>query len=229
MATESPATGSGMALVASGRAALYDLLSAVFEHLPDRLLPRIRSGELQAFLAAFREMAGGFRPGLALVSDYESAIRERPDGEVVSELSVDRTRVLRGTGHVDMLPPYEALYKKRRDVRDSVLEVRRFYRRAGLLPDETVRESADYLCVELDFMKQLCLREQTLRASGAEVRQTVMFEEEFLKVHLSWTAAFCRAVEKHASTAFYRGCGLILDAYIRADTAWLGDLVRFRS
>jgi TorA maturation chaperone TorD len=226
MAGESPAPGSRETLIASGREALYDLLAAVFEHFPNRLLPIIRNGELERFLAPCRDVGRGFRRGLALVSSYGSAIRERPDAEVLTELSVDRTRILRGTGHADMLPPYEALYKKRKVLLDSALEVRRFYRRAGLLPDEAVRESADYLCVELDFMKQLCLREQTLREAGAEVRETVTLEEEFLRIHLNWAADFCREVEKHASTDFYRGFGLILNAYIRADRERLRDLVR---
>ena len=29
-------------------------------------------------------------------------------------------------------------------------------------------DAADYLCVELDFMKQLCLREETLRLEEGE-------------------------------------------------------------
>ena len=62
-----------------------------------------------------------------------------------------------------MNPPYESLYKKGAGFGDSVLGLKRFYRRVGLLPDETVSDSADYLCVELDFMRQLCLREESLR------------------------------------------------------------------
>ena len=120
--------------------------------------------------------------------------------------------ILRGTGHADMLPPYEALYKKRKGLLDS---------RAGseaLLPEGRApagrRPSANppITCAsELDFMKQLCLREQTLREAGTEVRETVLLEEEFLRIHLNWVADFCREVEKHASTDFYRGFGLILN------------------
>ena len=106
--------------------------------------------------------------------------------------------------------------------------MRRFYRKAGLVPDETVTEAADYLCVELDFMKQLCLRERTLYLREGEpeqlIAQSIGLEEEFLRMHLgAWIGAFCSAVVKHASTDFYRGFALILDAYIRVEKAYVID------
>ena len=224
--------GTAGADTASGRAAFYDLLIGGFEHLPSRdLLLKIKNGKFQHFLMGWRELGdGGFRSGLDLISSYQSAIRQRPDGETITELSVDRTRILRGTGHADMKPPYEGLYKKRGDFGDSVLEAKGFYRRAGLLPDETVLEPADYLCVELDFMKQLCLREESLRRQEKDeetIAQTITLEEEFLRLHLGhWVGEFCSAVVKHASTDFYRGLALILDAYIRIETKWLQSLAR---
>jgi putative dimethyl sulfoxide reductase chaperone len=223
--------------LAAGRAALYDLLVAVFEQLPDRvLLAKIRDGEFQRLLAGYRGLGEqGIRTGLDLISSYQVAIRERTEENVLTELAVDRTRIVRGTGHTDMKPPYEGLYRKGANFGDSVSQVRQFYRGAGLVPDETVTDAADYLCVELDFMKQLCLREETLRAEEGEVgetiaetiAQTIALQEEFLRVHLgNWVGAFCTAVEKHASTDFYRGFALILDAYIRLDRKWLGSRIR---
>ena len=218
--------------IASGRAAFYDFLIAGFELLPDQeLLLRIRNGEFQRFLMGWRELGdAGFRSGLDLISSHQSTILQKPDDETVSELSVDRTRILRGTGHADMKPPYEGLYRRGAGFGDSVLGLKRFYRKAGLLPDETVSDSADYLFVELDFMKQLCLREQTLRREEKDedtIAQTIALEEEFLRLHLGdWVGEFCSAVEKYASTDFYRGLALILDAYIRTDKKWLQSLVR---
>jgi len=218
--------------IASGRAAFYDLLIAGFEHLPSRdLLLKIKNGELQHFLMGWRELGdNGFRSGLDMISSYQTAARERAEDEILAELSVDRTGILRGTGHAYMKPPYEGLYRKRGALGDSVLEVNRFYRRAGLLPDEAVLEPADYLCVELDFMKQLCLREERLQRQEKDekaIAQTITLQEEFLRLHLGqWVGEFCSAVKNHASTDFYRGLALILDAYIRLETKWLRSLVR---
>jgi TorA maturation chaperone TorD len=173
----------------------------------------------------------GFRAGLDRISSYRSAIREKSDEVALTELSVDRTKILRGTGHGDMKPPYEGLYKKGTGFGNSVLIVKRFYRTAGLVPDEMVTEAADYLCVELDFMKQLCLREEALRLCegklGETIVTTIALEEEFLRLHLgNWVGEFCSAVEKHASTDFYRGLALILGAYIGMDRKWLGVAIR---
>jgi TorA maturation chaperone TorD len=125
-----------------------------------------------------------------------------------------------------MRPPYEGLYRKGSGFGESVREVRRFYRTAGIVPDESVTEAADYLCVELDFMRQLCLRESALRhnkeACEQAIIQTIALQEDFLRTHLgAWVGSYCSAVQKHASTDFYRGLAFILDAYIRTERVWL--------
>jgi TorA maturation chaperone TorD len=165
------------------------------------------------------------RSGIAYVYSYQSAIRSRPDDEVLTELSVDRTKILRGTGHPDLKPPYEGLYREGRDVGQSLLEVRRCYREAGMLPEETVHEPPDYICVELDFMKQLCLREQDHWRSEGDVLKVIATEETFLTEHLgSWVGEFCQQVERHALTDFYRGFALILEAVVLTDMQYLHTL-----
>ena len=50
MAMKPSSPGSSGAEIAAGRAAFYDLLVAVFRHLPDReLLGRIERGEFQGY------------------------------------------------------------------------------------------------------------------------------------------------------------------------------------
>jgi TorA maturation chaperone TorD len=221
-------SGDAGAGIAAGRAAFYDFLVAAFRHLPDQdLLMKLERGDIQRFFFRCCELANGrLNSGLELLNSYQAVIRGRPEAEVLTELSVDRTKMLRGTGHEDIKPPYEGLYIRNKSMGDSVLEVRRSYRKAGLMPDETVHESPDYLCVELDFMKQLCLREQSQWLHDGGVKETISQEEEFLREHLgAWVGDFCRAVEKHAVTDFYRGFCLILDAFLTMDKEWLGEVL----
>jgi len=222
-------SGAAGAGIAAGRASFYDVLVAVFRHLPDRdLLMRIERGDFQDFFARCCELENGtLNSGVALLNSYQGSIRGRPEGEVLTELSVDRTKIFRGTGHEDLKPPYEGLYTRKQSMGDSVLEARRSYRKAGLMPDETVHESPDYLCVELDFMKQLCLREQDQWRHDGGVKETITQEEEFLREHLgTWVGDFCRAVAKHGLTDFYKGFSLILDAFVSMDREWLGEVLQ---
>jgi TorA maturation chaperone TorD len=134
---------------------------------------------------------------------------------------------MRGTGHADLKPPCEGLYRTNRDVTKSLLEVKRFYRKAGLLPDETIQEPPDYICIELDFMKRLCLLEQDQWESDEDVLDTISTEEVFLREHLGgWVCQFCQQVEKHALTDFYRGLALILEAVVLSDMQYMGKLLQ---
>ena len=136
------------AQIAGGRAALYDLLVRILGHLPDRRFLEILLGpELEDCFGSGSDSGhAGFQSSWRRIAAYRSAVQDRPGEEVITELAVDRTRLLRGTGEREMQPPYEGLYRSRRkkrkaEVGTSVLEVKRFYRSAGLLPDETLRES----------------------------------------------------------------------------------------
>ncbi len=210
--------------MANARARIYDLLIGLLNSLPDQqFLGKIRGDELNNMLNRLADLSSARRrSGVDYVHSYISAIKTKPDEEVLTDLSVDRTKILRGTGHPDLKPPYEGLYKERGDVGQSLLEVKRCYREAGMLPGETVHEPPDYICVELDFMKELCLKEQDQWRSEGDVLDTIATEETFLTEHLgSWIGEFCHQVERHALTDFYRGLALILEAFISADTAYL--------
>ncbi len=216
--------GEENAEIADARAKIYNLLVEIFSQLPDQgFLAKIKGNNFRNLLNTLSHMSSAkLKSGLDYIHTYQSLIKDRPDEEVLKELSVDRTRILRGTGHQDLKPPYEGLYKGDQVVGESLLEVKRFYRNAGILPDDSVHETEDFLCVELDFMKQLCLREQDQWKSDGVASVTVATEHKFLREHLgSWAGQFCERVEKHALTDFYKGCALILEAFITADMAYL--------
>jgi TorA maturation chaperone TorD len=222
-------SGTAGADIASGRAAFYEMTVAVFRWLPDHdLLEKIGRGYFQDFLLRIGELDNDrLNSGVRLLASYQSSLQGRIDGEALTDLSVDRTRILRGTGHPDMKPPYEGLYRRRKAIGDSVLEVIRFYRKAGFLPDMANQESADFLLVELDFMKQLCSREQVQWSNNEGLKETIGHEEKFLEKHLgSWAGDFCCAVEKHGATDFYRGFSLILDGFLTMDKEWVTRLSR---
>ena len=218
-----------MAQVAERRAEAYGLLVGVFDSLPDEdLLMRIKGNGLDELLDSFYEWdRSRFKSGVAHVKSYCAAVGTKPDEGIINELSVDRTRILRGTGNTGLQPPYEGAYKGRKNTGASALQVKKFYRRAGLIPDETVPDPPDYLCVELDFMRQLCLREQEQWSSHITVKDTILLEGAFLREHLgSWLGEFCSQAQRNALTGFYGGFVVILDKFAMIDREYLHDLAK---
>jgi TorA maturation chaperone TorD len=209
-----------MAEIAGGRASVYALLAGVFGHIPDHdYLERVMGDDLHRFLQTCCDMNSvRFRTGVDHVTAYRSRATGRPDREVIEEMGVDRTGIMRGTGHKEMKPPHETLYRGNEHAGESLLEIKRFYRKSGLIPGERVSESPDYLCIELDFMRMLCLREQEQWVKTEDVAETIGQEEAFLSRHLgSWVGAFCALAQIHARTDFYRGFAMILEAFVAMD------------
>jgi TorA maturation chaperone TorD len=194
---------------------MYDLMVRVFNQLPDEdFLKKIETCE---FENQFREF-----PGAAHIKAYRLRMGQNPPETILNELSIDRTRILRGTGPAELKPPHEGCYKMDCDLGSAAMQVKCFYRTAGLLPDATVCESPDYLCVQLDFMKQLCQQEQNLRSSNRDATEIIACQKAFLKKHLgSWVGDYCEQVQKHALSDLYRGFAMILNAFITSDMDYL--------
>ena len=210
--TQSP---EALAEIAALRSHMYDLMVRVFNQLPDEAF--LKKIETREFESLFNEFSGA-----AHIRDYRLWMAQNPAETIINELSVDRTRILRGTGPKDLKPPHEGCYKMDGDLGSAAIQVKCFYRTAGLMPDPTVCESPDYLCVQLDFMKHLCQREQHLRSANRDVTKNVACQEDFLNKHLgSWVGDYCEQVQKHALTDFYRGFALILNDFITRDMEYL--------
>ena len=212
---KSTQSAEALAEIAASRSQMYDLMVGVFNHLPDEaFLKKIETREFENMFSEFY--------GAAQIRDYRLWMEQNPAETIINELSVDRTRILRGTGPKDLKPPHEGCYKMDGDLGSAAIQVKCFYRTAGLIPDTTVCESPDYLCIQLDFMKHLCHREQRLRSSSQDVTENVARQEDFLKKHLgSWVGDYCEQVQKHALTDFYRGFALILNDFITRDMKYL--------
>ena len=88
---------TAMAETAGGRAKLYDLLVGVFGRLPDKnLIVQIRRRSFQNLLdSCYGVDNSGFRAGVDYVKSYQANTELKSDEEILTELSVDRTRILR--------------------------------------------------------------------------------------------------------------------------------------
>lgn len=219
-----------LAAAAKSRAGVYALLVRIFAHLPGPdLVAELGDPSFDAFLDACCGV-GNFRlrEGASRAKSYcAHHIVAHPSAAVIESLSVDRTALLRGAWGGSLKPPHESLYTKAQDELTTIRAVRASYRAAGLLPEDDIGESVDYLGVELDFMYRLCMREIETYGEGGDFRATVIDEDSFLADHLGrWVGDFCREAEKSARTELYAGFIMILDGFVQAEKEYLKDLRR---
>lgn len=200
---------------AKARAQIYNLLAGFFGHVPDeKFISKIKNSGFEGLLESF---IGGRK----ILDDMEF----RGVDNILDEISVDRTRIVRVPENIGLKPPYEGLYKREESFGTAVLKVKRIYRDAGLIPESTVHESPDFLGIELDFMNKMCLREKAQWCTGEEPLETIGIQENFLKVHLiSWVKDYCRQAEKQASTDFCRGFITFLERVIASDMKYVQKL-----
>lgn len=219
---------AAMAAMASQRARLYELLVMAFGRVPDSDIIRwLRGEEFRGIIQSLRKAGSKeLSTGATLMDAYISQIDNRDEGRVIEELSVDRTLLVRAPGDNEFKAPYEGLYKKNKTEGGAPLAVKTFYRRAGMLPDDTIHESPDYLCLELDFMRNLCLREADEWTAGGIPADTMRLEYEFLLEHLgAWIEEYCNQAVVRARTDFYRGCLDLMKATVAGDREILRELV----
>jgi TorA maturation chaperone TorD len=216
-----------LAETASGRAAFYDLLLDIFVFLPVRaLVSQMRDGLCDALVLACGELGGQrLRDGAGLAASYRSHLSVEGPERALHELSVDRTGLIGGTWDGRLRPPYERLYTAGPDSGGRVLSsVRTFYRKGGLLLEDDAGEAWDFLFVELDFMKRLCLLEAEAWSPGGDGNTTQSLELRFLSEHPGrWTGVYCAIAGRYARTDFYRGFLTVLDAFIVGEMAYLEE------
>jgi len=107
------------------------------------------------------------------------------------------------------------LYKNQKNLFEYAKKLNRFYKASGLELNNESHEASDYLCVELDFMRQLCIRELRYWSNQKSGIDEVVIQKKFLNEHLgSWISLFCIEAKNVAQTPFYQGALEILEAFI---------------
>lgn len=212
-----------LAGIARARAAFYAFLGLHFTTLPDlQFVERLRNGEFRSVLANLQNDAlvgEDIHAGAALMSAYLDRMRTIAPDHLVKDLGVDRTRLYRGVAQgYGPPPPNEMVWSK--DANDfSVLQIISIaYREMGLEPSPEVKERLDYISVEMDFMRELALREaDAWEAGDREIAKTlVTTEQSFLNKHLgSWVPDFIERALEFAQTDFYKGHLYMLRGFIQ--------------
>jgi TorA maturation chaperone TorD len=191
-----------------GEALLFNLLGKLLYSLPDRdWLQSLYTNEVFAE-APFAMNQPDVAEGLALISQWGQV----PGGisaAMIQDLNVDNTRLFVGLGRV-LAPLWESVYysEERLVFQESTLDVRRWYLRFGLEPENLHKEPDDHIALEMAFIAHLAsLGVNALDIGDREqCEKLVQAQHEFASAHLlRWAPLWCQHVIEHTRTDFYRG------------------------
>jgi putative dimethyl sulfoxide reductase chaperone len=229
---ELPLEPRELATIAKSRAAFYSLLNVHFITLPDvEFVGRIRDGEFTSVLDSLTKegsITGDMARGAGMMRDYVDKTRDDQAAQLSERLGVDRTRLYRGVAPgYGPPPPYESVWSGSGQGTAVLLAVAAVYREAGLARSPEATERIDYIGVELDFMRELALREAAAWDSGAldTAQQSLKAQHGFINEHLRWVPIFVEKALEQAETDFYKGHLLLLRQYLTEDQERLQALL----
>lgn len=156
--------------------------------------------------------------GLALLQGWAKAQRGAMSSEAFDDLRVDYTRLLTGAGNL-LAPPWESVYfnEERMVFQEQTMQVRAWYHRFGLEAPKYNAEPDDHIGLELIFVAHLAQQALVALDQQDQIGFETMLasQREFLSEHLlTWASQWCKLVDEHAYTDFFRGVALLVQGIL---------------
>ncbi|GAA0277181.1 TorD/DmsD family molecular chaperone [Halobacterium noricense] len=193
--------------------ALYDARLELVDYLVDALYDTPEAAFVERLLdGGLDTPADSINDDLDAGFEYLHEFVEENEGRdveaVVDDLAKEFTRVF--VGPRPPVQPHETYYREDTDFLSSGLaEVDASYGAAGWKVPESISEEADYVGVELLFLRNLLRRQQ----AGEE--EAVGFERVFLDEHLStWLDAYLDDVVEATDEPFYLAAVHVLRGFV---------------
>ena len=191
---------------------MYKLLARIFLSPPDIQLLNILKEEflpaLEENLVA-RQLPERLRHSVETLDNLFHPLSDKESlSDFCEHLSADFTFLFRGIKKDrSPPPPYESLYRDGSLYGDSTIDVKRYYRNAGIeTRSDFAGEPPDHIGLELDFMSYLSIRgEEALRENDVNrAGELVSIQAQFLSEHLLlWIGALSREITSCDRAGFY--------------------------
>lgn len=214
----------GIAIVSSNRTYLYRLLHNFFGNEPAlEAINILTSDHTQTALSLL-----SIQESLNYVRDFAEQFNTNKEA-ALEKCRSEYTRLFIGPTKLPA-PPWESVYvtKDRLIFQESTLEVRRCYLKYNFEPVHFRSEADDHIALELDFMSNLShLVETSLQDDKiSEAVEILKDQQAFLEDHLlAWVPQFVTDLEAATSHPLYRGMAFILNDFLKADLALVGELL----
>lgn len=199
----------------------YNFFAYIFMILPDTEF--VDNISCLAFDQDFED-----EPGVENINNYIKSSAIKTPEEILKELLIDRTQLLRAIRENGCPPPYESLYVKRTP-QDVIGELILLYNQASYCLEDEVKESHEYIGTELNFMSMLCMKHmEAIEANNTNVAQDMeLLQVQFFNEHLKlWIPKFAKEMHKASQTDFYKGIALMLGDWIQKESEYLSEQTR---
>ena len=235
MATPQTPDSLEMAEIAQSRSLLYSLVILPFAALPDPGFAETVMNEefisVLDHLAQEAETPEDIRAGSRLMLEDLRSWSITDIARLSETLGVERTRLYRGVAPgYGPPPPLEAVWTTRKGPVPVILQnLAEFYQHSGLALAADLNERPDNISVELEFQRQLVLREaESWRQQNPEkAGEQIRLQFAFLTGHLlQWTPRFIEEALAQAQTGFYQGHLRILRGLLADELAYLQPLAQ---
>lgn len=214
---------------------LYLFLSRAFSREADKAL--LDDGlKVMDALKILGDPADGFceeeiQKGQQLLEEFFRALKwQTSDEQVLVRLSKEYAALFLGAGAKNTAPLCESVYRGQSAslFQEPYFEVKKCYAEIGLQKDNDFSEPDDHLSLELAYMAKLCrLFIESREDTGGAGYRYLEIQAEFIEKHLKlWVPAFLERLQNLDGSNFYKGCGLILNGFLKADLVLMDFLIQ---
>ncbi|HHG3100553.1 TPA: molecular chaperone TorD [Vibrio parahaemolyticus] len=202
------------------RAEIYWWFSSLFaKELSEKELETYHSVEIRSFLAGLGENES-LKPAVDSLVDALNRLQDRNDAQL--ELAADFCELFLKTDKYGALP-YASMHIGESGLLNDkpAEEMEKLMADFGVQVDENLKEPADHLAVELDFLGNMIIRSN-------ELEQEKHMEEAFVKQNdfiqnqlMSWLPKFAEKCKQFDEFGFYLSVAQLLIAFCKLDSAYL--------
>ena len=191
------------------------------EFLYDLVNGKIDFPNIQSFDREMSEISEGF--------DILKAYGDKKDLKHLDELYenlLDEYTLLFIGPHRLPVQPYESMWMAKKMGGESLVKLKEFYRKAGILKSDSYPEPEDHIAFELSFMHYLCYKVTSESQDEGSMLDIIGLQKTFLSNHLlKWVPDFCDALYNFEKSDFYKGIAKITKGFLSMDFRMIEEIV----
>lgn len=209
------------------RSLVYRWLASFFtSEVKIETLESYSSPEGRALLDVF-SLAPALAPFTGELIKLTELPRESYQAKVL-DLATAYSRLFLGVGGQHSAPPYESAYYNEKGTlfQKPTADMNKILQDLGISIENSLKEPADHLGVQLNVLAEYIDREALAEANGNHETAYTLHQSQiwFLSNHLlNWVPSFCESCKRFDKSGFYKELANGLSTWISMDSAHLNE------